>query len=165
MQNLDDMSDAELKTYLAGLQKIGLIQGRLMKAAKAEAQRRRIGLTVADHAYFDGEQVGTILATHDGKGEYKVTDPVAYANVLHDIDARIPGDRPAWQEAWYPRPEAMTGAYLEDLIREHGGEIPAGVEYKPGRAGTITIRLDRAFAHSPLTVESFVRGGLLETGK
>lgn len=165
MKQLDEMTDAELRTYLAGLAKIGKLQKTAMDNAKAEAQHRGLALDDAEDVTFDGEKVGVLLATHDGAGRYTVDDPLAYANVLHDIKAQVPGGNDAWQTVNYPRPEATTADYLQGLIAAHDGELPAGVVYKPGRKGVITVRLDRAFALKPFTLESFTHLGLLEASK
>ncbi|KAA8820298.1 hypothetical protein CSQ85_00335 [Bifidobacterium rousetti] len=165
MKQLDEMTDAELRTYLAGLAKIGKLQKTAMDNAKAEAQHRGLALDDAEDVTFDGEKVGVLLATHDGTGKYTVDDPIAYANVLHDIKAQVPGGKNAWQTVNYPKPEATTAEYLRDLITAHDGELPAGVAYKPGRRGVITVRLDRAFVHKPFTLESFANLGLLEASK
>ena len=90
---------------------------------------------------------GTITLTRGGDGGYAVKDPLAYADFLHDMKEPLAGGRNSWEQRTYPKPEAMTDEFLENLIRAHGGELPPGVEYKPGRPQTVTLRLPRGFVN------------------
>ena len=53
-----------------------------------------------------------------------------------------------------PREEAKSQAYLRDMIEDNGGELPAGVDWKNGRAQTVTVRLPRGFVDKMFTTES-----------
>lgn len=90
---------------------------------------------------------GTITLTRGGDGGYAVKDPLAYADCLHDMKEPLAGGRNSWEQRNYPKPEAMTDEFLENLIRAHGGELPPGVEFKPGRPQTVTLRLPRGFVN------------------
>lgn len=65
----------------------------------------------------------------------------------------IPGGNDAAEAVWMPRPEAKSEAYLKDMIADHGGELPPGVEFKPGRAQTVTFRAARGFVDKAFTSE------------
>ncbi|HCH21719.1 MAG TPA: hypothetical protein DEW10_02770, partial [Bifidobacterium sp.] len=82
-----------------------------------------------------------------------VTDERAYGALLHDNDFVIPGGQPAAEQVWMPRREAMDQKYLEDMIRDHGGELPDGVEYKAGRPGVVTFRSTRGFVDKVFSAE------------
>lgn len=89
----------------------------------------------------DGQPVAKLTMTREGKGRYVVKDMEAYGAILHDINAELDGGYPAVEEKWMPKPEACTDKYLDALIHAHGGEVPAGVEYKEGRAATVVVSL------------------------
>ena len=117
----------------------------------------------ADHPIvtIDGEKVAELSMTRDGEGRFTVTDEKAYGAVLHDINAELPGGYPAAEEKWIPKPEACTHRYLSDLIRNHGGELPNGVIYKPGNAATVTVKLtDRG--GFPLTLDQLTQTALFK---
>lgn len=136
--------------------KIAWLESRLKEAKEAFRVDWKRGHDDNDtkDVYVDGEKVATITVGRDGVGEYKVTDPVAYGNVLHDIQAKVPGGKNAWERVNHPRKEAASDKYLRQLIADHQGEIPDGVEYKPGRRGGVTIRLEQSIKDRPLTVDS-----------
>ncbi len=135
----------ELRSAMVMLQTVSQRSGAALKAAKAEWARAHDGGDVED-CMFNGETAGSITLTKGAEGKYEVTDPVAYANVLCDIGLVLSGGRKAWEKVNWPRPEAVKSAFIDQLVREHGGELPDGVEYKPGRAPTVTLRLARGFA-------------------
>lgn len=39
------------------------------------------------------------------------------------------------------------------MIRDHGGELPDGVEWKPGRPGVVTFRSTRGFVDKLFSAE------------
>ena len=39
------------------------------------------------------------------------------------------------------------------MIADNGGELPPGVEFKPGRAQTVTFRITRGFVDKAFTSE------------
>ena len=114
----------------------------------------RIGST--ETVNINGSPAATILKTRGGDGSWVVEDPKAYGRALQMIEAGI--EEKALTEAWetvpMPREEACTQDYIERLIRDHDGQVPPGVVHKPGRAGSVQIKPDRAFLHQPLTPEN-----------
>ncbi|KFI67740.1 hypothetical protein [Bifidobacterium magnum] len=110
----------------------------------------------AETVNINGSPAATITKTRGGDGSWVVEDPKAYGRVLKDIKAAV--EEKALPEAWetipMPREEACTQDYIERLIRDHDGQVPPGVVHKPGRAGSVQIKPDRAFLHQPLTPET-----------
>ena len=102
---------------------------------------------------FRSVEAGEISLGKGGDGTYKVTDERAYGALLHDNDFMIPGGQPAAEQVWMPRREAMDAKYLEDMIRDHDGELPDGVEWKPGRPGVVTFRSTRGFVDKLFSAE------------
>ena len=119
--------------------------------------------TDADHSTVrvNGQPVAELSMTREGIGTYIVKDETAYGAVLHDIEATLPGGYPAVEQKWIPRKEACENTYLTELIRAHGGEIPNGVEYKPGRAATVVVKL-ASHGGFPLTLEQLQTTHLLQ---
>lgn len=146
------MRPDELRSAIVVLQTVSQRAASALKAAKGEWARAHDGGDVED-VTLDGEDAGSITLTKGSEGGYRVVDPVAYANVLCDIEAYLSGGRKAWEKVNYPRPEAMKEKYIDQLVRDHGGEVPDGVEYKPGRAQTVTLRLVRGFVDRPFDVQ------------
>ncbi|NMN02807.1 hypothetical protein G1C94_1429, partial [Bifidobacterium sp. DSM 109963] len=100
------MRPDELRSAIVVLQTVNQRAASALKAAKAEWARAHDGGDVED-VTLDGEDAGSITLTKGTEGGYKVVDPVAYANVLCDIEAYLSGGRKAWEKVNYPRPEAM----------------------------------------------------------
>lgn len=119
--------------------------------------------TDADHSTVrvNGQPVAELSMTREGIGTYVVRDETAYGAVLHDIEATLPGGYPAVEQKWIPCKEACENTYLTELIRAHGGEIPNGVEYKPGRAATVVVKL-ASHGGFPLTLEQLQTTHLLQ---
>lgn len=148
----DTLPPDQLREHIGILTAINKRSGEILKIAKDAWAR--------DHDGGDRETVkaagidaGEISLGKGGDGKYVVTDEKAYGALLHDNDFVIPGGRPAAEQAWMPRPEAMSQRYLEDLIADHGGELPDGVEYKPARAATVTFRATRGFTDKMFSAE------------
>lgn len=158
--DMSELTDAQLRSMLAGAQILAKRAGELVKAAKGEYERRMEGSSEPETCMFAGRKAAQVRVTRGAQGKYTVTDPVAYANILRDIDAKVPGGDNAWKTVRYPREEATSGKYLDALIEAHGGEIPDGVEYKPGRAGGVTITLEKGIVDTAFSIEAF--GELLQ---
>ena len=134
-----------LLAHRAGLT---ILKKRLDKAL-GEAKRQYLRTHDADspqeNAVFAGTDAATVLVKADGTGSYKVDDPLAYADFLSHYGLDCEG-QPAVITVNYPTPNAMGERFLERLIREHGGEIPDGVKYQPGRSGGVTVTLGKGIA-------------------
>ena len=117
-----DFSNArpdELRSIIIASTIIDKRNSALLKAAKAAWAQDHDGGDIED-CNFNGMDAGTITLTRG---------------------------RNSWEQRNYPKPEAMTDEFLENLIHAHGGELPPGVEYKPGRPQTVTLRLPRGFVN------------------
>lgn len=98
-------------------------------------------------------EAGEISLSKGTEGKYVVTDPKKYGALLHDCGFTIPGGQPAAEQVWMPRREAMDAKYLEDMIRDHDGELPDGVEWEPGKLGVVTFRSTRGFVDKLFSAE------------
>ena len=96
---------------------------------------------------------GEISLSKGTEGHYVVVDERAYGAMLHDSRFLIPGGNDAAEAVWMPRPEAKSEAYLKNMIADHDGELPPGVEFKPGRAQTVTLRTTKGFVDKAFTSE------------
>lgn len=146
------MRPDELRNAIVMLQTLTVRATSALKAAKNEWARNHDSGDMEDIT-VGGENAGNITLTRGSEGGYKVVDPVAYANVLCDIEAYLSGGRKAWEKVNYPRSEAMREKFIDQLVRDHGGEVPDGVEYKPGRPQTVTLRLARGVTDKAFTVQ------------
>ena len=140
-----EMTPDMLLAHMAGL---AILQKKIAKAldgAKRQYLRTHDADSPKENAVFAGLDAATVLVKADGTGSYKVDDPLAYADFLshYGLDCEGP---PAVITVNYPTPNAMGDRFLERLIREHGGEIPDGVKYQPGRSGGVTVTLGRGIA-------------------
>ena len=102
---------------------------------------------------FAGLDAGEISLSKGTEGHYEVVDERAYGAMLHDSKFLIPGGKAAAEDVWMPRPEAKSEAYLKDMIADHDGELPPGVEFKPGRAQAVTFRTAKGFVDKAFTSE------------
>ncbi|WP_240539279.1 hypothetical protein [Bifidobacterium sp. SO1] len=135
----------ELLARMAGL---AVLQKRIdtaLKAMKAEYQRDHDADAPGENARFGGLDAATVSVSKDGEGRYMVDDPLAYADFLAHYGFDCEG-QPAYHTVNYPTVTAMGEAYLDRLIRGHGGAIPDGVSWHAGRKGTVTIRLNKGVA-------------------
>lgn len=98
-------------------------------------------------------EAGEISLSKGTEGKYVVTDPKKYGALLHDCGFTIPGGQPAAEQAWMPRQEAMDQQYIEDMVADHGGELPDGVEYKAGQPATVTFRAAKGFVDKMFSTE------------
>lgn len=146
------MRSDELRSAIVMLQALHQRAASALKAAKNEWARAHDSGDMEDIT-VNGENAGNITLTKGSEGGYKVVDPVAYANVLCDIEAHVSGGKKAWEKVNYPRAEAMKEKFIDQLVRDHGGEVPDGVEYKSGRAQTVTLRLARGFADKAFNIQ------------
>lgn len=142
----------ELNSTIAGLTALNKRSAEALKAAKEEWTRSHDGGD-SEHAQFGGIDAGEISLSKGTEGKYVIVDERAYGAMLHDNQYLIPGETAAAEAVWMPRPEAKTQAYLKDMIADHGGELPPGVEFKPGRAQTVTLRTTRGFVEKVFTGE------------
>ena len=151
-----DWSELTPDALLAHMAGLTILKKRIDKAV-GEAKRQYLRTHDADspqeNAVFAGTDAATVLVKRDGEGSYRVDDPLAYADFLTHYGLDCEG-QPAVITVNYPTPNAMSGRFLERLIREHGGEIPDGVKYVPGRAGGVTITLGRGVADHPFDVDA-----------
>ena len=140
-----EMTPDMLLAHMAGL---AILQKKIAKAldgAKRQYLRTHDADSPKENAVFAGLDAATVLVKADGAGSYKVDDPLAYADFLSHYGLDCEG-QPAVITVNYPTPNAMGERFLERLIREHGGEIPDGVKYQPGRSGGVTVTLGRGIA-------------------
>lgn len=150
--DFSNVRDDELNSTIAGTTALNKRSGEVLKAAKEEWRRRHDGGD-EEHAVFAGLDAGEISLSKGTEGHYVVVDERAYGAMLHDSRFLIPGGNDAAEAVWMPRPEAKSQAYLKDMIADHGGELPPGVEFKPGRAQTVTLRTTRGFVDKAFTSE------------
>lgn len=140
-----EMTPDMLLAHMAGL---AILQKKITKAldgAKRQYLRTHDADSPGENAVFAGLDAATVLVKRDGEGYYKVDDPLAYADFLSHYGLDCEG-QPAVITVNYPTPNAMGERFLERLIREHGGEIPDGVKYQPGRSGGVTVTLGKGIA-------------------
>lgn len=142
----------ELNSTIAGLTALNKRSAEALKAAKEEWRRSHDGGD-NERAVFAGLDAGEISLSKGTEGHYVVVDERAYGAMLHDSEFLIPGGKAAAEDVWMPRPEAKSEAYLKDMISDHDGELPPGVEFKPGRAQTVTLRTARGFVDKAFTSE------------
>lgn len=143
-----DWSEMTPDTLLAHMAGLAILQKKIAKAldgAKRQYLRTHDADSPKENAVFAGLDAATILVKADGTGSYKVDDPLAYADFLSHYGLDCEG-QPAVITVNYPTPNAMGERFLERLIREHGGEIPDGVKYQPGRSGGVTVTLGKGIA-------------------
>lgn len=143
-----DWSEMTPDTLLAHMAGLAILQKKITKAldgAKRQYLRTHDADSPRENAVFAGLDAATVLVKRDGEGSYKVDDPLAYADFLSHYGLDCEG-QPAVITVNYPTPNAMGERFLERLIREHGGEIPDGVKYQPGRSGGVTVTLGKGIA-------------------
>lgn len=140
-----DYSNLRPDELLARMAGLAVLQKRIdtaLKAMKSEYQRNHDAGMPGENARFGGMDAATVSVSGDGEGRYVVDDPLAYADFLAHYGFDCEG-QPSYHTVNYPTVTAMGGAFLERLIREHGGAIPDGVSWHAGRKGTVTIRLNK----------------------
>lgn len=150
--DFSNLRDDTLKANIAALTSLGKRQTEVLKAMKDEWLRRTDGGD-SEHVSFAGMDAGEISVGKGTEGHYEVVDERAYGAYLHDNEYLIPGGKAAVEDVWMPREEAKSQAYLRDMIEDNGGELPAGVDWKNGRAQTVTVRLPRGFVDKMFTTE------------
>lgn len=150
--DFSDLRPDELNSTIAGLTALNKRSAEALKAAKEEWRRSHDGGD-KEYATFAGLDAGEISLSKGTEGHYVVVDERAYGAMLHDSRFLIPGGNDAAEAVWMPRPEAKSEAYLKNMIADHDGELPPGVEFKPGRAQTVTLRTTRGFVDKAFTSE------------
>lgn len=150
--DFSDLRPDELNSTIAGLTALNKRSDEALKAAKEEWRRSHDGGD-EERAVFAGLDAGEISLSKGTEGHYVVVDERAYGAMLHDSRFLIPGGNDAAEAVWMPRPEAKSEAYLKNMIADHDGELPPGVEFKPGRAQTVTFRAARGFVDKAFTSE------------
>lgn len=148
----DTLPADQIRANIGMLTAINKRSGEILKIAKAAWAHDHDGGD-SETVNIAGVEAGELTLGKGGNGKYAVTDERAYGALLHDNDFVIPGGQPAAEQVWMPRREAMDQKYLEDMIRDHGGELPDGVEYKPGRPGVVTFRSTRGFVDKVFSAE------------
>lgn len=151
-EKYDNTSPDQLRADLAVLTAINKRSGEILKIIKTAWEHDHDGGD-KETVNIAGIEAGEISLGKGGNGKYTVTDERAYGALLHDNDFMIPGGKPAAEQVWMPRREAMDAKYLKDMIRDHGGELPDGVEWKPGRPGVVTFRSTRGFVDKLFSAE------------
>lgn len=91
-------------------------------------------------ATVNGIAVGHVTVTKDGLDTYVVKDKVAYGAFLKEVGEVIAGGLQAWEERPVARPEACTNGYLRTVVEKNGGELPDGVDVRPGRLATVVYK-------------------------
>ncbi|MBT1164584.1 hypothetical protein JS534_08180 [Bifidobacterium felsineum] len=143
-----NLSPDRLLTHLAGLQILAKRVNMALAAAKREYLRTHDATSPKENALFDGQDAATVIVKKDGEGEYRVDDPIAYADFLAHYGIDCEG-QPAVRTVNYPTENAMKPKWLERLISEHGGELPDGVSWHAGRAGGVSVTLNKGMADRP----------------
>lgn len=151
-EKYDNTSPDQLRADLAVLTAINKRSGEILKIIKTAWEHDHDGGD-KETVNIAGVEAGEISLGKGGDGTYKVTDERAYGALLHDNDFMIPGGQPAAEQAWMPRPEAMDQKYIADMVTNHGGELPDGVEYKAGRPATVTFRAAKGFVDKMFSTE------------
>ena len=117
-----DWSELTPDALLAHMAGLTILKKRIDKAL-GEAKRQYLRTHDADspqeNAVFAGTDAATVLVKRDGEGSYRVDDPLAYADFLTHYGLDCEG-QPAVITVNYPTPNAMSGRFLERLIRERG---------------------------------------------
>lgn len=156
-----------LLAHMAALTILKKRVDRALGAAKTEYLRTHNAGDPAEGAVLDGVDAATVTVKADGEGRYEASDPLAYADFLAHYGIDCEG-QPAYTTVNYPTEGALRPRFLERLIREHGGEVPDGVVFRPGRAGGVTVTLgrgvaDRAWSASSLAPVALEAAGAGET--
>lgn len=147
------MNEQNLRQTIGALQVLQKRVNGAFKAAKDEYLRSHDDTDDAEHVMVDGQPGGTISVQRGGIGQYVVDDPVAYGRFLAEHGIDLGPDMPATRTVDYPQDAAMEPKWLQTLVEAHGGEIPDGVKYRPGRSGGVIVRLDKGVADRPMRIE------------
>lgn len=91
-------------------------------------------------ATINGTAVGHVSVTKDGIDTLVVKDKTLYGAFLKEVGEKIAGGLDAWEERAVARPEACTNNYLRTVVENNGGELPDGVDIRPGRAATVVYK-------------------------
>lgn len=153
MKPLDEMRSDELNSTIGTLQLLRKRIDHALALCKGEYLRTHESDAPSENCRIGQTDAATIRVTKGGDGGYTVTDPVAYANWLHDTMQHVPGGAEAWRTVNYPTPEAMAAAYVNHVATHtinEDGELPAGVEWKPGRGQSVVVTLNRTALDMPL---------------
>lgn len=134
-------SDSDMNTIIA-LADAYIKRFTELKKQAIEAQLDRFDEEPTQQATLNGMPLATISHRKPGEGKWVVKDPYSYATWLaqHGADGAV-------QTVLVPTEDAVTSEYLSAVIELIGkGEIPQGVEYKPGTKATLAVKLNADFA-------------------
>lgn len=84
--------------------------------------------------------VGDVAYKRGADSKWRVKDPVAFANWLKDN-----GEADSVEVVVFPLEFITKPDAIEKLVRDHGGEQPAGVEYSGGRADSVAVSLPKSW--------------------
>ena len=133
---------ADLKTFYAAVRIIidNLTDVKRQLGAELEEE---IG-SESEAVSINGTVVGTLVKSKDSVGAYGVVDADAFAQwCLDNGYENLVEQRNVLTKA------AMDEGFIRGLVeRFTGGEMPAGVDYKPGHAGSLKFTVDRKTAYS-----------------
>jgi hypothetical protein len=82
--------------------------------------------------------VGSVSYKRGAESKWGVKDPVAFADWL-----KANGEESSVETVAYPLEFITKPDAIEKLVRDHGGEQPAGVEYSGGRNDTVAVSLPK----------------------
>lgn len=91
-------------------------------------------------ATINGTAVGRVSVTKDGLDTFVVKDKTLYGAFLKEVGEQIAGGLDAWEDRPVARPEACTNNYLRTVVENNGGELPDGVDIRPGRPATVVYK-------------------------
>jgi hypothetical protein len=150
-----DMSDDE---QLAALAALTVIEKRVKDAVTRikTRQRDRIGAGHGAKAFLDHDLAATISVTKDGDGKFVVKDPDAFSKVLLALGDDPENPESRVQLAVLPKKSSMTPDALAEFVDSHGGEVPAGVEWKDGVKSTVKIALEKQVKDKPLNLSNLI---------
>lgn len=113
-----------------------------LKKQAVAAQLDRYSEEPTQQAMLGDMPLATITHRAQGEGKWVVKDPYSYASWLVEH-----GHDNAVEMVAVPTQDAAEPAFIEAVVSLiSNGEIPAGVEFKPGSKETLSVKLDADFA-------------------